>query len=193
MTLGEKIEVQAEPFLVRVGPSGLPHWATIGEASGDESISGLRPAVLAHCYWMLRSISVSYAYEISSFGVLSNCYDVSCEIVPQQRLLAGPTFFGGATSGANGMFSEFYVDLSAATVEPDGTYALNFYICEGTYPYMEVVLSTELRPTHETIAVSSATIFGRAVPLYLQVESSFDLSGSISSFSLAAAYWEISA
>ena len=94
--------MQTAQFLVRTSEAGLPHALPIGQAVGGEVLHGLSAGELANAYWLLRAISVDYAYEFSTYGTISNSYSVERDEDPPQRLIQPPTFIW---SGYNSQFS----------------------------------------------------------------------------------------
>ncbi|MDR2668072.1 MAG: hypothetical protein LBB38_03475 [Puniceicoccales bacterium] len=154
-------------------------------------LRGLSASTLANAYWMLRSISVSYSYEISAYGPISNSYSITCDDIPPSRLIQTPTFAWSGYNSQLGLAAGFSLNLSTPLAEESETYALNLHIYEGTYPYMELLLSTELLASHDILASSSFEFLGKTVPIYLQADQSLSITGSIAAVSLTAEFFEV--
>ncbi|MDR0727673.1 MAG: hypothetical protein LBF26_02150 [Puniceicoccales bacterium] len=181
--------MSANPFLVAVNPSGLPHPILTQPATGDELLAGMSPQEIATIFWMLRSLSVSYSYTIDGLGTYANAYTITCETQPVGRLANYPEFTHESFDETTSMGTFFQLN-PAQVYQGTNAYALDLAFQEGTYPNGEILLSVSLPSGHTILATSSFDLFSRTIPLYLST-SYTGLSGAIDSFEIDAVCWQI--
>jgi hypothetical protein len=160
-------------------------------ADGSEALKGLAPSTIAGAYWLSRAVAVSYSYGLVSLGNFSNSYDIEVDSTPPERLLQAPLFQWSGSDSAAGLAAGFSLDFSAIRAESGGTGAIPLQLWEGSYPFLEILLSTQRVTSHELLDSTTFDLFGQTVPLYLQADPSFNLSGSIGSISVTVESWEI--
>jgi hypothetical protein len=176
---------------VGVSPLGLSRGQVPEQADGTETLGGLSPSALALAHWLLRSVTVSYSYQLTSLGSFSNAYAISVDGDPPERLLQPPHFQWSNSDPTSGLASAFSLDFAQVRIEPAGTGAIPLQLWEGSYPYQEILLSTQPVSSHELLDTATFQFFGQPVPLYLQAHPSFNLSGSIDTISVDSEFWEV--
>jgi hypothetical protein len=182
--------MSANPFLIAVNSSGLPHPIPTQPATGGELLPGMEPQEIATIFWMLQSLSVSYSYSVSELGTYTNDYTITCGIQPVARLADYPTFAHESFDPTTSM-GTFFLLNPAQVFQGTNAYALNLGFQEGTYPNGEILLSVNLPAGHTVLATSSFSLFSRTIPIYLSTFYS-GLTGSIDSFTIGETYWQIS-
>jgi hypothetical protein len=180
----------ANPFLVTVNPSGLPHFIPTQPATGDELLSGMSPQEIATVFWMLQSLSISYSYSISDLGNYANSFEITCTTPPVERLISFPAFTCEFINENTHMGTSFQLNPAQVYETTTNSYAFNLSFQEGSYPNGEILLSVSLPIGHTVLASSSFSIFSRTVPVHLSTVYG-ELSGAIDSFVVTENYWHI--
>jgi hypothetical protein len=183
--------MSANPFLVAVNPSGLPHPIPTQLTTGNELLADMSPQEIATIFWMLRSLSVSYSYAIDELGSYANAYTITCATQPVERLVNYPEFTHESFDETTSMGTFFQLNPAQVYQDADTyAYALNLAFQEGTYPNGEILLSVSLPAGHTVLDTSTFDLFSRTIPLYLSTAYA-SLSGVIDSFKIDAAYWRV--
>lgn len=164
-----------KPFIVPVNEAGLPHgWCPLN--SDDEAnVIGLKAQEIAHLYWMLKKLEISYAYKVNG-KIIERNFSIHPPETPRERIQSPPKFYESNAGSA----TDYWIGFDASKVfqsSQKGKFDIYFDIYEEN-SYQNFILTTNFINGYRKISEKKFTFGNRELTLNLWLEFS-DWTGSI--------------
>jgi hypothetical protein len=177
-------------FLTRVSFAGVPHTLPHSDDTSLATLYPISPELACKLYWLLSSLSVSYAYSINGVQV-SRSFSASTTMIPKNRMITPAMIYETAYDPQfqTSYLLEMYPDRVYFNGEDNSKVGFNLRVEEADNLG---IMKLSLRPEANMDSVSLPfTFMEQTFPAYLNYNTSLVNSASLTNFSLTPQFFVI--